>query len=269
MLFASLPPTSTHLPPPSRKAAFTLLEIVLAMTIFGLLAGAIYTLSTASIHVTREILDEQLTVRRLEGFLTITRNAFLNLPAHGTISLSTEGNETAIPDLNFEHAASLFGLPSLGGGTLVLSARARNDGTRTFSILLLPKNLQGEDRDRYYQGEHWIPLLPKVNKPHWSFFRNGEWLEEWPQGTGRPQLARLQMEVLGINHSVDAIFYIPPIGKTIFQPTTDDSMDGQSAQPNSQQTPSPTSAIKELQKLKEELKKLKEDLQNANKGSQN
>ena len=221
-------------------SAFTLLEVVLAMMLLGLLAGAIYSLSTASISVARETVEEQLMVRRLEGFLTITRNAFLNLPAHGKVILNSENSSTSIPDLNFENAAGIFGLPSLAGGTLVLSARPRSDGTRTFSILRLPKDVQGADRDRYYEGDHWIPLLPKVQKPHWSFFRNGDWLDEWPSGAGRPQLVRLQMEVAGMKNLVESIFYIPPVGKIILQSDDDSLLNSQGGGGENHSTANPS-----------------------------
>lgn len=197
----------------NKTAGFTLLEIMLSMTVLALLAGAIYAISSGAVSATRETLTEQLMVRRVKGFLDITRDAFLNLPATGSVYLnppsSSDGN--ALPDLCFENATDVFGIPSLGGGTLVLSALPRNDGTRTFSILRLPKNVQEADRSHLSEDEHWIKLLPKVTKPHWSFFRNGDWIDEWPYGSGRPQLVRLQMEVGGINNLIEAIFYIPTV----------------------------------------------------------
>jgi prepilin-type N-terminal cleavage/methylation domain-containing protein len=198
------------LSPISKTAGFTLLEVILAMAIMLLLAGAIYSISTASIESTKETIVEQFTMRRLAGFIQITRNAFLNLPTNGAIYLSNDSNNS-IPDLNFENAAGLFGIASLGGGTLTLSAQPSSDGTRTFSILRIPKNIQGNDLNRFYEHAHWVKLLPKVQKPHWSFFNKGEWVDEWPRGTGRPQLVRLEMEVAGIHEPLQTIFYLPPI----------------------------------------------------------
>ena len=193
-----------------KNKAFTILEVILSMAVLALLTGAIYAISMAAMQATQETLEEQLTIRRLEGFLRITRDAFLNLPAKGSVYLDSSSNN-GIPDLFFDNANSLFGIPSLGGGILVLSARPRPDGTRTFSILRLPKNAQGNDRDRLYQEGHWTSLLPKVIKPHWSFFRNGQWLDEWPQGAGRPQLVRLEMNLRAFHDPIVATFYLPPI----------------------------------------------------------
>lgn len=203
------------------KKAFTILEIILAMGVLALLSGAIYGISMAAMQATHETLNEEVTIRRLEGFLRITRDAFLNLPANGSVYLDTSSGNN-IPDLCFEKGSSLFGIPSLAGGTLILSARARPDGTRTLSVLRLPKNVQGTDRDRLYQQGNWITLLPKVIKPHWSFFRNGEWLDEWPQGAGRPQLARLEMNLSSLHDPIVAIFYLPPLSQMGAVPSLDD-----------------------------------------------
>lgn len=204
-----------------RQSGFTILEIILSMAVLALLTGAIYAISMAAMQATQETLEEQLTVRRLEGFLRITRDAFLNLPSNGSVYLDSS-NSNGIPDLFFENTNSLFGIPSLGGGILILSARTKPDGTRTFSILRLPKNVQGNDRDRLYQEGRWISLLPKVTKPHWSFFRNGEWLDEWPKGAGRPQLVRLEMTLPALHDPIVATFYVPPISRMGIIPSLDD-----------------------------------------------
>ncbi|MBM3857377.1 MAG: prepilin-type N-terminal cleavage/methylation domain-containing protein [Verrucomicrobia bacterium] len=204
-----------------KDKAFTILEVILAMAVLALLSGAIYAISMAAMQATRETLEEELTIRRLEGFLRITRDAFLNLPSNGSVYLDTASG-SGIPDLYFEKGSSLFGIPSLGGGTLVLAARPRPNGTRTFSVLRIPQNVQGSDRDQLYEKGNWISLLPNVIKPHWSFFRNGEWLDEWPQGAGRPQLVRLEMNLRALPHPIVATFYLPPTSGMGAVPSLDD-----------------------------------------------
>ncbi|MFZ4115550.1 MAG: prepilin-type N-terminal cleavage/methylation domain-containing protein [Chthoniobacterales bacterium] len=201
-----------QLPSQRDGSAFTLLEVILAMAIMVLLAGAIYSISSAAIESTKEAIVEQFTLRRLAGFLQITRNAFLNLPANGAVFLSNDSNNT-IPDLTFENATGLFGIASLAGGTLTLSAQPNSNGSRTFSILRIPKNVQGTDLNHLYQNASWIKLLPNVQKPHWSFFNKGEWVDEWPRGSPRPQLVRLEMEVAGIPEPLESIFYVPAVTK--------------------------------------------------------
>jgi len=195
-------------------AGFTLFEVILSMMILALLTGAVYSITSAATETTRAALDEQVSVRRLEAFLKVTRDAFLNLPYQGKVQLrfSKSASGAPVPEIIFEEAAGLFGIPSLGGGSLILAARPRADGTRTMSLLRVPKDLQGDELDTLKAGNSWVPLLPRVEKVKWTFFANGEWKEEWLPENGRPLTARLEMEYLEMAGSkIDTQFWIPPL----------------------------------------------------------
>ena len=195
-------------------AAFTLFEVILSLAIVGLLTGAVYSITSAATGATRSTLDEQKNVRRLEAFLKVTREAFLGLPANGRIALRFSKSPTGapVPEVVFEESPGVFGVPSLGGGSLILAARPRADGSRTLSLLLAPGGLGSTGLDRLKAGNSWIPLLPRTEKVKWSFFANGEWKDEWEPENGRPLAARLQMEYLDMGGAkIDAQFWIPPL----------------------------------------------------------
>ena len=67
----------------SRKhpKGFTLLEVVISMTIMALLAGCVYAIVSSAISASQTTMTQQLILRRLDAFLRVTRDAFLNLPA--------------------------------------------------------------------------------------------------------------------------------------------------------------------------------------------
>jgi len=67
--------------------AFTLFEVIMALMILGLLSGAVYFISTAALETTKAVVSEQTASKRLEAFLKITREAFLNLPADARVFL--------------------------------------------------------------------------------------------------------------------------------------------------------------------------------------
>lgn len=201
--------------------AFTLIEVILALGILALLTGAIYGITSASLDATRTTLDEQFAVRRVASFLRVTRDAFLNLPREGTVHLrfTRASGGAPVPELVFEEAAGLFGIPSLGGGSLILAARPRADGSRTFALLRVPKGIQGTDLERLSSGNNWLPLLPRVEKVKWTFLSDGEWKEEWPEGSGRPLAVRLQMDYLELpGVPVDSQFWIPELGQAAQPP---------------------------------------------------
>lgn len=204
----------------ARIAAFTLFEVILALMILGLLSGAVYSITVAALESTKATLAEQAGSRRLEAFVRITRDAFLNLPAEAELYLrfGKSSGGAPVPELVFSETTGTFGVASLGGGSLILSARPRADGTRVFSILRVPADLQGSDYERLMEKGAWIPLLPGVEKVKWSFWRQGEWMEEWPEGMNgtlyfsRPTSVRLSFEYIDLPGSViDLQFWIPPL----------------------------------------------------------
>ena len=200
--------------PAKGRAGFTLFEVIMALMILGLLSGAVYSIAMAALETSKSVMTEQSSARRLEGFLRITRDAFLNLPADANISLrmSQSSSGSPVPELVFAETSGTFGVPSLGGGSLLLAARPRADGSRTFSILRVPAELDTSTMERLVAKGDWIPLLPRVSRVKWFFFNGNEWVEEWPQGGGRPQLVRLQFSYDPMGGApIDVQFWIPPL----------------------------------------------------------
>ena len=198
----------------SGQTGFTLFEVIMALMILGLLSGAVYSISSAALEASKSVITEQTSARRLEAFLRITREAFLNLPADANLSLriSKSASGAPVPELVFAETSGTFGVPSLGGGSLILAARPRADGSRTFSILRVPGEIDASEMERMVTKGDWISLLPGVNRVAWFFFNGNEWIQEWPQGAGRPQLVRLQFSYDPMAESlIDVQFWIPPL----------------------------------------------------------
>ena len=206
--------------PRKHERAFTLLEVVLSIGIAALLAAAVYAVSGSAIGASRTAMEQQLALRRLDAFLSVTRNAFLNLPSGGSVTLEVAKGKSGEPEqrLVLAKPQGIFGIPSLAGGSLVLAARPRSDGTRTITLLRIPPNAEEREREEALAAPG-IPLLPRVSRPRWTFFQNGNWSEELPAGSPRPQLVRLQMETGEIPDGVEAIFYLPPVGNPQATPT--------------------------------------------------
>ena len=200
---------------PKERTGFTLLEVVISMMILALLAGAVYAVVSASITASQTAMSQQLTLRRLDAFLRVTREAFLNLPAEGTVTLQIghSQNGSAEQDLVIGKPQQIFGLPSLAGGELVLAARPRPDGTRIITLLKIPANATDRERTEAFAAKG-VPLLPHLRKPRWTFKftpQDEDWKEELPAGSAKPILVRLQTEIDDLPNPVEAIFYLPPV----------------------------------------------------------
>jgi len=197
---------------------FTLLEVILSMGILALLSASVYAIVSASISSSRTAMEEQLAVRRLDAFLRVTRDTFLNLPPQSTVAYEVGKAVGGQPEprLLLTQVQGILGMPSLAGGTAVLAAKPRADGTRTITLLRIPPHAT-EREQQSALSSIGIPLLPKIRNPRWSFMAgiaaNGtpEWKEEWPTGSPRPQLIRFEGDLEGIPDPVEAIFYLPPL----------------------------------------------------------
>jgi prepilin-type N-terminal cleavage/methylation domain-containing protein len=214
---------------------FTLFEVILALMILGLLSGAVYTITSAALESTKATLVEQTGARRLEAFARITRDAFLNLPADAKIFLrmGKSSSGAPVPELIFSETTGTFGVASLGGGSLILSARPQADGTRVFSILRVPADIQGSEYDRLISQGTWIPLLPGVEKIVWSFRHDSEWVAEWPEGSERPESVRLQFQYIDLPGIVlNFQFWIPPLAAPQVAPPANEPTPSPSPTPN-------------------------------------
>jgi prepilin-type N-terminal cleavage/methylation domain-containing protein len=195
--------------------AFTLVEVVLAMGILALLATAVYAVTSSAIGASRAAMEQQLVLRRTDAFLSVVRDALLNLPSEGSVSLEIGKSASGSPEprLVLSKARNLFGLPSLGGGSLVIAARPMANGTRTLTLLRLPPGLREDQREKALAARG-VPLLPGAISPQWSFFSGGTWKEEWPAGSPRPQLVRLKIQLRDVPDPIETLFYIPPLGSS-------------------------------------------------------
>lgn len=219
----------------ANNRGFTLFEVIMALMILGLLSGAVYSITSAAVESSKATITEQAGCRRVEAFARVMRDAFLNLPRDARVFLRAGKSSTGAPaqELVFAETSGTFGVASVAGGSLVLSARPRSDGTRVFSIIRVPANLQGNDFDRMMGEGPWIPLLPGVEKVTWSFFRQGKWQETWADGAGRPEAVRLSFEYADIPGTpLDFQFWLPPLA----QPKPPDS---NPSAPNPPPTPAP------------------------------
>jgi prepilin-type N-terminal cleavage/methylation domain-containing protein len=201
-----------------KARGFTLLEVVISMTILAILSAAVYAIVSAALNASQTTMAQQLTLRRLDAFERVTREAFLNLPAEGgvTLEIGHASGGSAEQDLVISKPQEIFGLPSLAGGSIVLAARAKSDGTRTMILLTIPANATDRERKEAFRAPG-TPLLPHLRKPRWTFkttTQDEEWKEELPVGSAKPILIRFQTEIDELPNPVESIFYLPAITAT-------------------------------------------------------
>ena len=180
----------------STRRAFTLVEVLIAMVVFMLLVGGIFTVVAVSTTSAREITTTRLQGARIDSFQTLLRSIFLNLPPDARIDLR-------VRDAKGGPAVELLIFPapdfmdfSTGGSGEGLSLAALPDGRGAYTVSMANYHTrEGEDREREIAAATWIPLLPDVRSVKWRFGMPGQPVlqETWDANSGRPAFIVLNL----------------------------------------------------------------------------
>lgn len=196
---------------------FTLFEVILAASIFVLLAGAVYYCVEAGIRSATALADRQIAVRTQDSFEEFMREGFINLAPEADMSLQTRnlGERGRSVDLIIRRAAGGFstGVLEADGCGVVLSALPDGKGKATISMMRFPDNISTADLAARMEGKDWLPLLQEVDGVRWRF-REGQrrdFVEEWTRG--KPTLIELTYSVLG--ESRVTMFRVPDTGASV------------------------------------------------------
>ncbi len=179
--------------------AFTLLEVLLAVTIFLLLAGGIFAAVTVSIKASGEIVRIGQEAERLDALQRFLRQIFSNLPGTARIELrvrpvSGRGNAVELLLWPVPEFAS-FSQNARETGGLALGALPDGSGMFTLSLTNFGAELSADNRDKQMQGAAWTAMLPGIREVQWRFAAaetNGL-QETWDPSNGRPGLANLEI----------------------------------------------------------------------------
>lgn len=206
-------------PPNSRAAsAFTLFEMIIVVTIFVLLAGGIFTTVSTAVRATAAVSEETERTERLSALISLLRETFHNLPATAILTGGVDNqNGDAVPQIVLRDAPGAFawGRGGPSAGTAVLAARPQLGGAKAISLILLPGSLGEQQRREALNGGAWLRLLPELRDARWRFFNEEQqdWLEELPEGSPRPPMVELNLEILGEDIPRKYVFWLPPVSE--------------------------------------------------------
>jgi prepilin-type N-terminal cleavage/methylation domain-containing protein len=196
------------------RRGFTLVEVILALGIFAVLAGAIFAAVQAVSNASAILGVEQLRARKTDALLSWMRQGFRALPARAEVVLRTRdsGAGGLAVELIIRRAPGAFGLGEFdaAGADLVLGAIPDGRGGATLQVARFPGTWTLDELSRNLRREDWLPLFEGIRTLRWSFWSPEEkrFFEEWPEGSGRPVLVRLQM-TLASGEEIEAVFRPP------------------------------------------------------------
>ncbi len=191
-----------------KEKGFTLFEVLISVSIFLLISGAIFMAVTAGVRTTATLTQHRLHSERLETLLSFLRNVFTNLPPCAEVSFRVRkiNNGESVDELNFRKAPGVF--LWMNGNSAVISILTSASGSGTLAIKSYPDSLSEDEF--LLQKTGWIRLLDGIERVRWRFFdvSSNSFLEEW--NFGRPRLVEMTLWITE-EDPVTAQFWIPEV----------------------------------------------------------
>lgn len=214
--------STSHLSPPTRRTSgFSLLEVVIAMTILAMISTSLFAIIRGSVKGAADIERLQRENDQITRFLEMCRLTFHTMPSSAQLTLVG-----ATQSSSGQNELSISGVPTcFGFGTNPVSYEETTiglqpdlltpttpEGQPRFTIAITRKDIipQTDDNGMMVQqsadsalaadgeGRYWMPLQPGVLMMQWKFFKDStdEWLEEWNDSKW-PDLIELQLQMEG------------------------------------------------------------------------
>jgi prepilin-type N-terminal cleavage/methylation domain-containing protein len=184
---------------PGDLAGFTLLEVLLAVAIFLLLAGGIFAAVTVTTRAANEVALARLDSERMDAMQGFLRHLFANLSGDARLELRvrSSGQKGNVVELLIAPTPEFaeFSEHSESAGGLAIGAIPDGAGASSFSLVNYDATASPESRDGQLQRAVWITMLPGVREIRWRFAASetSGFQETWKPENGRPGLADLEM----------------------------------------------------------------------------
>lgn len=206
--------------PPRSGRAFTLVEMVITMAIFVLLAGAIFGIITGVLQSADVLQDNQNRrdeIMALQEFLKAQLDA---MPGKATLHSYQRGTGDGL-HLN----GIIFGTAGL---LTAIDAKAQPNGL--FTLRVATYSTTGDDIhaanvfDQAVTGDdeslNWRDLIRDVKSIDWKFMpaNDTRWADDWPLATTtKPNLVEFSIQLAGETQPAVTDLWIPPIVNTPVQ----------------------------------------------------
>ncbi len=235
------PPNSQH------RAAFTLIEVVIGLTILSMITATLFAIIRGSIRGAAEIEQSQRESDSVNRLIELARMTFSTLPSTATLTLKmVQNTEPVIQELTISGSPDCF---SFGTKPISLKdtiLRIRPYPVQTVDINNMPLHYlslsrediipQTDDRQTgtrqettgLYapdeQGRYWMPLMPDVVSCKWRFYVEKEktWYEEWSKSQW-PDLIEANLVLKDRTRPIRMVYTVPVLTITAGRSTSTNS----------------------------------------------
>ena len=216
-----------------RRSAFTLIEVVIGMTILSMITVTLFAIIRGSMRGASEIEQLQRESDSVNRFIDLCRKTFASLPATATLRLKlVQNTEPIIQELTITGSPDCFpfGLNPITLKDTTLRLRPHPDGIVDDNQMplnylslsredLIPQtdDRQGGSRQETTglyapdeEGRYWMPLLPDVVSFKWRFYveKDETWSEEWKKSEW-PDLVEAELVLKNRTRPIRMVFSTP------------------------------------------------------------
>ncbi len=222
-----------------RFHGFTLLEVVIAVTILALLTGSIYGLLRQSILAAADLEMAERQDQAIHHFIDLTRSTLESLPSGATLVAEVVEEGSMQQELTLTGVFDAFSMgedPVSASETVIgLTPDTLPSGDADgliYAVAITRQDFapQAEDgemairvgaTDDFFaadeEGRYWLPLLPGMSSLLWRFWDEDQelWIESWEDAATRPSMIELQLQPYGRSIPIRVVYDIPPIPELV------------------------------------------------------
>lgn len=219
------------------RSGFTLLEVILALTILSLFSGVIFATIQISVKAATENQKIESENDQVNHFIRLCRQSFQNLPSTAAVTLKvTQAGTPAMQELTVSGANEMFSFgpnpisykdTTLGLRPVTVGPTTAEDGTPINTVSITREDIIPTDGNQNNalisssaqdilapddQGRVWMPLLPDVASLTWRSYKSDDdiWQEEWSDST-LPELIEMNLQLVGRTNPIRVVYTLPTI----------------------------------------------------------
>ncbi len=217
--------------------AFTLLEVIIALTILAMFSGTLFAIIRGSVKAATEIRHVESENDQVNHFIRLCRQTFQNLPSTANLTLKvTQAGTPAMQELTISGANEMFSFgpnpisykdTTVGLRPVTEGSTTSEDGTPINTVSITREDIIPTDGNQNNalisssaqgilapddQGRVWMPLLPDVASLTWRGYKSDDdtWQEEWSDTT-LPELIEMNLQLVGRTNPIRVVYTLPNI----------------------------------------------------------
>lgn len=203
---------------PAWRAAFTLIEMMVALAVFVLLMGGIFAIAQGTMELGNDLAFVQDRSAVRQNFISFLRRSYRNLPGDAEVRLKVQQvGGRYVPTINVVNGGTSFTPGSaLPPNTSVdLFAEERPGGYLRIGIRLLDEKqtaaVRAGQNVRFSGTQNMMPLMDNVTRFEWRFYNaaTNRWENNWKESR-KPLMAEMNLQ-LDDGFETRAVFWLPPV----------------------------------------------------------